>query len=769
MAKEKDKKGENAKPAGSKKPKSSNKVKIDLEKLKNTYASQAPRSSSDSASTAAGGIPGRSLNERGPEMNWKFSIISAVSVLMLALTTHLFSINNGLVLNDRYNLAYLMSKPQMERVSQKILSDMLGLAPLGQPWLKSSFIADHGEYALNFMWYHVVNVYWHALSSALLFFVLLTMGRHLHHQGRMRVNPYHLALAAAALFAVHPLSCESVSYLSARSSLLGLNNFLLSLSLFLLSALSNHKLLKASFALLTLWTGLMSIWSNPECITLPFLAALSLLLVKNPIAKWKETFKEHPYALSTALALSIGVPALCFLGVEHTSAINLFLPTPELPAYIAGNIKGFVFYYLRCFFIPLGLSIDPPLIAAAKGFSDPLALLALAIVAALIFLSSRIKEGILGFAAVLLIAGFLPHACMRQTDVVADWVAYLPLSAAMIFAAYGLCKLAEKNLRNASLVFVSLTLGLSGLSLYRNFQWGSNTRLWESALALRPKSGLAHAMLALEQLKVQNLDAAEKELKLASSYNPELVIARIAQAKLALARKQFSQADQILAAALNLADSQKLAPVVKNECRFVQLESLIAQHKAKEGNEILSRLLQDSPGEAKLIYLVALSALENKDYERAFSLLSKSLSLDPSLSEAWLPLTESALALRYFEQAYQIASTNLSSLDDANARILLARAALVYKHESEAEEILKNLVRRDPRNAKAAYLLSRLYKRIGKTEEWKKYRDDALKLEPAIVIKFPLPELETLDTLEQITETKASNGVRLEAPAGGAK
>ncbi len=731
---------------------------LDLDRLKHTSATQAPRSTPAKASPIAGTVRNRGGGSAMPEMDWKFSIIAGVSAAFIGMLAHIFSINGGLVLYDRFNLAYLLNKMLMERVSKTILIDMLGAGPLTQPWLKSSFISDFGDYGLNFAWYHAVNVLWHAANSGLLFFFVLTVARHLHHQKRLKLNPYYLALVTAVLFACHPLSCESVSYLSARSCLLGANNFFLALNIFLWAALVRHKVARLCFTALGLLVTAMSVWSNPECMPLPAVALFTILLIKHPLSDWQKSMAEHPFISGILLALSILFPFMTMLGVEHTTALSYFSAVPQPLVYYASQVKALPFYYLRCFLLPIGLSIDPPLVIA-QSLTDPFFIAAVLMLAAIAYLLAiRLRQAMAGLACLFLLAGFLPHALMIQKEIVADWVAYLPLAGAMIFAAYPLLILAEKNLPRAATVFISITILFLGLSIYRDWQWSSNTMLWQSALHLRPKSALANAMLSIEYLKMHEFTKAEELVNKAVGYGPELLQARLAQGKLLLAQNKPDQASAIFAGALNLAERQKLPEAALSECRLGELECLIKKQNEKQGNALLSKLFQELSGDARLIYLVALASYEGKNYEKAFKLFDQAVTSDPSLQESYEMMAQCALELRAYEYALQAAQKYMQAYDCEHARLLYARAAIAGKRYSEAEEILKQILAKEPKNPRVLYLLSRMYKMSGNLEDWKKYKDDAIKIDPDTVVKFALPELDYEESLRPLEKQGDSGG-----------
>jgi tetratricopeptide (TPR) repeat protein len=271
----------------------------------------------------------------------------------------------------------------------------------------------------------------------------------------------------------------------------------------------------------------------------------------------------------------------------------------------------------------------------------------------------------------------------------------------------------------------------------------------------------------MEYLKRDQVDEAENEAKLALSYRPDLILARIAHAKVLMAKGKFEEAGKEFLEAQRDAEHEKLASVVKTECRLGELQCPIGLRKEESATKLLGALFTEAPGEARLLYEVALPAYEMQDYEKAFKMFDQAVATDPSVTECWKPMAECALALHAFDPAYQAAHNYMDLVGGPSSQLLFARAAIAAKRESEAEEILKQLVQAEPKNARALYLMSRLYKRMGKTEESKKYQADAVKLDAKIETDFPLPEAageEQSSPEATTTETAAPK----EAPAAPA-
>lgn len=748
MAKDKKKKSKNQGNAGDVKKEPgfysfgemAGKNKLNLSKLKKTVVTKAFKSNK---LPVVASVPLKaSVGPQQPEFEWKFVVISCVAVMLIAFAIHLVTVNSGFVLNDKYSLIYVLNPQVMQSVSEQIMKDLFS-KPLTQPWLKASFIADRGDYGSNFMWYHAVNVFLHAAATGYFFAFVIRLCRALQLQGRLKVNPYYLSFAAAAIFACHPFTSETVAYLSARSALLGTTNYLLSINLFLLAYLSAKIPVRITGYILSLFVGAMALWSNPENVSLPAVILMIAFFIQGPLSKWRDTVAQHPFVIRLLFLLTLSVPFLAMTGVEYIRAIRLFsLPLSSL-SYVASFLKALPLYYMRCFLVPLGLSVDPPF-ATAASFTDPLAILGVLSVAAFVYVLYRFRRYSLPcFAGVLLLVGFIPHLIMVQSDVVADWVAYLPLTGFAMLFGWGIALLAEQSFKKALILLVSVILIFSGLTVWRDTQWSSDLSLWQSAATVRPKSALAHAMLSTQWLLRHKIDTAASEAKQALVLSPSSAIAHLAEGQVLIAQKNFDEATKSFRWVEELAKQKKCPRKILEDAQLGEIECLIHQGEIQKADSLLLKSARELPGDARIIYLAGLESVAKKDYMQALKFLTFALKQDPSLVGCWEPVLLSSMELKMYDTAYLAAANLKANYDSAYSRWWLARTAIATGKELEGEEILNALVKENPRDARALYLLAKLHKRKNQSQDAERYEKEALLLEPNIGTELPLSEFDS--------------------------
>lgn len=123
-----------------------------------------------------------------------------------------------------------------------------------------SLALDFKMGGLNPMVFHFSNLLLHLFNIILVFIFIKNLS-----------NKSEIALITAALFAIHPLNADTVSWISTRSNLLFALFFLASL-IYYLSYLKNN--LKLKFYFISMFFFLLSLLSKSSAIALPFILVM---------------------------------------------------------------------------------------------------------------------------------------------------------------------------------------------------------------------------------------------------------------------------------------------------------------------------------------------------------------------------------------------------------------------------------------------------------------------------------------------------------------
>jgi protein O-mannosyl-transferase len=311
--------------------------------------------------------------------------------------------------------------------------------------------------------YHAVNLALHVAVVLLVFDVL------------RRLIPERPALAAAALFAVHPIMTEPVAYVFARGTLLAA----------LFSLLSVRSWLEGRHGIAVGWFA-VAMLGKEECAALPVV----LLLLPRP-RPWRPLAAMFGVALALGLRVVWAAATISGSGAGAQAGISP-------PAYFA--VQGVVILrYLRLLVLTDGLSPDPG-IAPPSLWIAITAWVAIAALCALLLRTTR--AGYWFVAGLVLLAP--SSSIFPAADLAADRRMYLPMVAFCACAALLLSWFDRRAV-------VGIVIVLGAVAFYYTSLWRNPVKLWTNAVfhaprksrpllqlarALGPAKGLAYLEIA---------------------------------------------------------------------------------------------------------------------------------------------------------------------------------------------------------------------------------------------------------------------------------
>ena len=358
-------------------------------------------------------------------------------------------------------------------------------------WL--SFAADYSVGGLDARVFHATNVALHAVNAALVCVVarrLLGLARRerTEEDGSDHATALDAgALAAALLFALHPLRAETVAWISDRRDLLCATFVLLAVWAYL-RAIAATGCLQGGWPLVSLAAFAAALGSKGVAMTLP---ALLLLLDWYPLRRggdgWRALLREKaPYvafalAASVATALALRASAALADYTQYGPATRLVLAGYALwihPARMAW---------------PTGLS---PLyeLPAQVVWWDPRfllpALAAASVTAGLVALRRRWPAAMTAWAVSLILLAPVSGVVLAGRHVAADRYTYLSGLGLTLLAAGGLVAMGSARrmvTRAAGLALAALLLVTLGTLTWRQTGfWHDSERLWRRAVVVDP-------------------------------------------------------------------------------------------------------------------------------------------------------------------------------------------------------------------------------------------------------------------------------------------
>jgi protein O-mannosyl-transferase len=445
--------------------------------------------------------------------------------------------------------------------------------------------------------YHLVNVALHA-GVAVLFFVVL---RRLGVRG---------AALAGLLFAVHPVTVESVAWISEQKNTLSAIFF----ECTVLAWLTFEEGGQRRYHLLALGFFALALLSKASVVMTP--------LVLAGISMWRRRLSTRRtiLALVPLLALSILV-----------GLVNVWFQTTNAMAGGAGPARGmgerlggaaFAFLaYLQKAFVPVKLALvypSWPWTADSPFFFVPLVVLALlAALAAFTFARSiwaRAMSLAVGYHAiqVLPVLGLVDMAYLRIAPM-ADHLQYLALMGPVALVGAGCAAAASRYRRAAMAGAIVLAAICASLTFVRASTFRDDLTLFSAAVRDAPESVYARSQLAAEFLERGEAAQAAHELEVAASFSRN----EGDQHRLRAMSRLYSGHPREAVEEARAAVRAGLDPELRRDAAVVMVEA----GSTAEAIPLLEALTREAPGSSDYSYWLAAAVSREGRMSEAVELL----------------------------------------------------------------------------------------------------------------------------------------------------
>ncbi len=608
---------------------------------------------------------------------------------------------------------------------------------LSQPLLQLTLLADMHSSGLTPAFYHCINIAWHFAAVTAFGALIFRICWHFKRADISKDNAYFIAFAAAALAGVHPLASEAVSHITARGALMVSFAYFLSLNAFLVgfwatklpSALGGYLV-----GYLMLFVGL---GCGSQAVTISAALLILILLLRPKEKTAREWSLDCLFELATPAVVSLVVPFVLRLGKLPTgNAADV--PLLSYAAYTATQFKALATYYVRCFFVPVGLSVDPPF-TIASGWADPLAWIGVAIVGGAVYCAWRFRsDRAMAFGFWLFVLGLFPENLLLQQETVSDRRFYLPLFGLCIVVASLLAKLYNTQPKKAKIALGLILAALIGLANWRDHGWRNDIAVWSGAKRIsrddaRIRSRLSYALASHGRIE-QGIVEAERAIKI----DPSQALAYYALGMKDLNVRNYNEAKKSFEKSLELQEAQKLPSDVFWQVQGGLAECYMHLGDMPNAKKMSEKALAMEPNNA-MLHLVHGRALlaEHKLYEtrKGFLELSQGYQLDPLRADFLEPLVEGALeseAEQYMDVAYMHATRAKMIPTSNRADLLYARACLETGRFATAAQYLSKYMSLEPNDPEAAMVASGIAKKMNAPDLEKAWKARALELDPKI-------------------------------------
>lgn len=452
----------------------------------------------------------------------------AVGLLFLfGFLIYLSSFWNKFVWDDEqfiYRNQYVQTFDLSKILTENTIAGAGEISNYYRPLTTLTFAIDHALWGLTPFGFHVTNVTLHSLAGVTLFLLLSALTR----------NPKHHSyfVVIAAIFLVHPLQTEAVTYVNSRGdslfallSLLCLLSFVLSwfaAPLKLSFSSLSLTLSKTHLLVLSIFFYALALTAKEISIVTPGVAialtGATLLREKVSLKKSWQLYKAQWLTLISMLLVGTGYMALRATVLNFSNSFNFYAAENEYASNLAIRLLTFskvLWVYISLLLFPHPLHMERETELVTSFFSIwPYATIILVITLLVLGWwefkhkdSTWIWLGSSWFALFLLpVSGIIPI-----NGVLYEHWLYMPLIGFCItfLGIYALCQKYIPTLikKNSFYIWVTLLCIYSVLTMRQNYLWRSPIAFYEYTLQFSQSARL-HNNLAMAYDEQGNVNLA---------------------------------------------------------------------------------------------------------------------------------------------------------------------------------------------------------------------------------------------------------------------
>lgn len=410
--------------------------------------------------------------------------LTAIVLTAVALLSYADSVNAPFVFDDR---SIILENPHIRITgfTPEELSGVLESRATGRPLADLSFAANFYLNGYNVFGYHAVNLLIHLFMGLLVWWIARST---LNICGYGRTP---IPLLAAALWLVHPVHTQSVTYIVQRMNAMAAMFFMLALICYVLArkktAEGQGGIRRRLFFSLCLLCGVFGLATKQTVATLPaVLLVYEWLFFQGVRRGWL----KKGLLQAMLVALIIIMLGVFYLG---PAPLDNFQRMYAKHAFTIGQRllteAGVVIYYVSLLLFPhpsrLNLDYDFPL---SRSWNDSLptvlAVTALLFLAVLAVYSAR-KNRLLSFAVLWFLITLAVESSIIGLEPVFEHRTYLP----SVFPLIAIVALTVSHIRSKTLSIASLCLIITICCFWtyeRNRVWSDGVRLWTDVVAKAP-------------------------------------------------------------------------------------------------------------------------------------------------------------------------------------------------------------------------------------------------------------------------------------------
>ena len=427
----------------------------------------------------------------------RYETLLLLSLALIVILIYANTIDSPFIFDSRSNIE---SNPHI-RISKINLNELTGAAfkspSRKRPLSNISFALNYYLHGYNVVGFHVVNLLIHICTGFFLYFLIKSTFLTPVLESRYG-NYMWISFFTAAIWMVHPLQTQSVSYVVQRMNSLCAMFYMLSILFYARFRLSRQQKNKWWLFLGCILAGALALASKQIAATLPvFIIVYEWYFFRDLDLKW---LKNHIPLLAGFLLLA-AVIALALLGSNPLDRVlegyknRDFTLTQRLLTE-----PRVILFYLSQLLWPhpsrLNLDHDFPL---SNSLLDPMTtIFSIITIAALIGLAvvTARKQRLLSFCILWFFGNLVIESSILALEIIFEHRIYLPSMAFSLIVALAVCRWVKPAWLQAVLLCTMVTAGAIW-TYERNTVYNDRITFWQDCVKKSPRKARPHNNLGV--------------------------------------------------------------------------------------------------------------------------------------------------------------------------------------------------------------------------------------------------------------------------------
>ncbi len=377
----------------------------------------------------------------------------------------------------------------------------------------STFLANFKLHHFDVVGYHIVNIVFHLLAGISVFFLTkgLLSTPVLQKSEKTDYSGW-LPLLVAALFLIHPMQTQGVTYIVQRLTSMTALFYISSLAAYVYGRLSENLFRRFLLIFLAIFFFVLAFFTKQNCVTLP------MVIIVLEVTFFPSDTKKTVSVVTglTLLGILCWLVTAKYLGLKLLPFETIDRMTRETTTITRGQYcitqVNVIWTYIRMFFLPVGLHLDHD-IALVSQVTQPRVILG--VLGHILLLGSGLaffrRSPIFAFAIFFYYLTHLVESTIIPIrDLLFEHRAYLPNFGLCLLTGSFLLLFLPKHFNKWIIVILTsaLLLGLGTVAWSRNQIWRDPIALWRDSAEAAPGKARPWNELGKHLVSAGRLDEA---------------------------------------------------------------------------------------------------------------------------------------------------------------------------------------------------------------------------------------------------------------------